>query len=61
MTSAQVPVAEVLVHDQYDVVDGIAIASRDAVRSVFLIHRVPVEQVRRVAVPEPLLVRGWLV
>lgn len=36
-----VPIAEVLLHDQYDVLDGIAIAARGAVRSVFLTHRVP--------------------
>jgi predicted solute-binding protein len=47
-----VPVAEVLAHDQYDLLDGIAIASRGAVRSVFLVHREPVECIQRIAVDQ---------
>ena len=31
-----VPVAEVLLHDKYDILDGMAVAARGAVRSVFL-------------------------
>lgn len=45
-----VPVAEVLLHDQYDIVDGIGVVSRGPVRSVFLAHRVPIAKIRRVAV-----------
>ncbi len=43
-----VPIAEVLLHDQYDILDGIAIASQGAVASVFLIHREPLESIKRV-------------
>jgi len=56
-----VPVAEVLLHDQYDVVDGIAIASRGPVASVFLVHRVPIEQIRRVAFDPASRSSAWLV
>ena len=45
-----VPVVEVLLHDQYDIVDGIGVVSRGPVRSVFLAHRVPIAKIRRVAV-----------
>jgi chorismate dehydratase len=45
-----VPVAEVLLHDQYDIVAGIGVVSRGPVRSVFLAHRVPIAKIRRVAV-----------
>ena len=45
-----IPIAEVLLHDQYDVLDGIAIAARGEVRSVFLTHRVPIDKIQRVAV-----------
>lgn len=45
-----VPVAEVLLHDQYDIVAGLGVVSRGPVRSVFLAHRVPVAKIRRVAV-----------
>lgn len=56
-----VPIAEVLAHDAYDIVDGMAIAARGAVRSVFLVHRVPVEQVKRVAVDTASRTSAWLV
>ncbi|HSH96362.1 MAG TPA: menaquinone biosynthesis protein, partial [Roseimicrobium sp.] len=39
---------EVLHHDLYDVLDGIAIASLGEVQSVFLAHRCPLENVREV-------------
>ena len=55
-----VPVAEVLAHDQYDVVDGIAIASRGPVRSVYLVHREPLEAIRRVAVTPASRTSVWL-
>jgi chorismate dehydratase len=44
--AALVSVTEVLHHDRYDVLDGIAIASRGPVQSVFLAHRGPLESVR---------------
>jgi len=56
-----VPVAEVLVHDQYEVVNGIAIASCGSVASVFLVHRVPVDQIKRVAVDPASRSSAWLV
>jgi predicted solute-binding protein len=55
-----VPIAEVLLHDQYDVLDGIAIAARGEVRSVFLTHRVPIDQLRRVAVTPASRTSVWL-
>jgi chorismate dehydratase len=55
-----VPIAEVLLHDQYDVLDGIAIAARGAVRSVFLAHRVPLEKIQRVAVTPASRTSVWL-
>ena len=56
-----VPIAEVLLHDRYDVVDGIAIAARGPVRSVFLAHREPVENLKRVAVDTASRTSAWLV
>jgi predicted solute-binding protein len=58
--AGMVPLAEVLAHDQYDVLDGIAIAARGAVRSVFLAHRVPLAEVRRVAVTPASRTSVWL-
>jgi predicted solute-binding protein len=55
-----VPIAEVLLHDQYDVLDGIAIAARGAVRSVFMTHRVPLEKIKRVAVTTESRTSVWL-
>jgi chorismate dehydratase len=55
-----VPVAEVLQHDQYDVLDGIAIASRGAVASVFLAHREPIEKLKRIAVDPASRTSVWL-
>jgi chorismate dehydratase len=43
-----VSVVEVLFHDRYDVLDGIAIASLGEVRSVLLAHRKPLNQVTEV-------------
>jgi chorismate dehydratase len=45
-----VPIAEVLLHDRYDVLDRIAIASDGTVRSVLLFHRQPIPSLRRIAV-----------
>jgi chorismate dehydratase len=55
-----VPVAEILVHDQYDILDGIAIASRGPVASVFLAHREPIEKLRRIAVDPASRTSVWL-
>lgn len=54
------PVAEVLLHDRYDVLDGIAIASRGPVKSVFLAHRQPIEKLTRVAVEPASRSSVWL-
>jgi chorismate dehydratase len=56
-----VPVAEVLLHDQYDIVAGIGVVSRGPVRSVFLAHRVPIAKIRRVAVDPNSRTSAWLV
>lgn len=48
LDAALVSVTEVLFHDLYDVLDGIAVASLGEVVSVFLAHRPPLEQVRQV-------------
>ena len=55
-----IPIAEVLLHDQYDVLDGIAIAARGEVRSVFLTHRVPIDKIQRVAVTPDSRTSVWL-
>lgn len=44
-----IPVAECLEHPGHQIAPGIAIASRGPVRSVYLAHRVPLGQLRRVA------------
>lgn len=48
LDAALVSVTEVLFHDLYEVLDGIAVASLGQVLSVFLAHRSPLEQVRQV-------------
>ncbi len=55
-----VPVAEVLQHDRYDLLDGIAIASRGAVASVFLAHREPIDKLKRIAVDPASRTSVWL-
>lgn len=45
-----VPVAEVLQHDQYDILDNIAIAANGPVRSVLLFHSTPIAELQRIAV-----------
>ena len=45
-----VPVAEVLRHDQYDILDRVAIAANGPVRSVLLFHQEPIAELRRIAV-----------
>jgi chorismate dehydratase len=48
LDAALVSVTEVLFHDRYDVLDGIAVASLGEVKSVFLAHRKPIEETRSV-------------
>jgi predicted solute-binding protein len=55
-----VPVAEVLLHDQYDVINNIGIVSFGEVRSVFLVHRVPVQQVRNISIDPASRSSVWL-
>jgi chorismate dehydratase len=43
-----VSITEVLFNDRYDILDGMAIASLGEVKSVFLAHRRPVEEVKEV-------------
>ncbi len=48
LDAALVSVTEVLFNDCYDVLDGIAVASLGEVKSVFLAHRQPIEDVKEV-------------
>jgi chorismate dehydratase len=48
LDAALVSITEVLFNDRYDVLDGIAVASLGEVKSVFLAHRRPLEEVQRV-------------
>lgn len=48
LDAALVSVTEVLFQDRYDVLDGIAVASLGEVKSVFLAHRPPLDQLRQV-------------
>lgn len=48
LDAALVSVVEVLFHDRYEVLDGIAVASLGEVKSVFLAHRKPLVEVREV-------------
>ncbi|HZV33269.1 MAG TPA: menaquinone biosynthesis protein [Verrucomicrobiae bacterium] len=43
-----VSITEVLFHDRYDILDGIAIASLGEVKSVFLAHRHPIEEAKEI-------------
>ena len=45
-----VPVAAVLQHDQYDILDRVAIAANGPVRSVLLFHKEPIAELHRIAV-----------
>jgi chorismate dehydratase len=58
--AGMVPVAEVLAHGEYDIVDGVAIASNGPVRSVFLAHREPLAKLKRVAVTPVSRTSVWL-
>src|SRR5215471_15131317 len=48
LDAALVSVTEVLFHDRYDVLDGIAIASLGEVKSVLLAHRKPIEEAEEI-------------
>lgn len=48
LDAALVSVTEVLFNDRYDILDGIAIASLGEVKSVFVAHRCPLDEVREV-------------
>ena len=48
LDAALVSVAEVLFTDRYDILDGIAVASLGEVKSVFLAHQAPLEEIREI-------------
>lgn len=48
LDAALVSVTEALFHDLYDVLDEVAVASLGEVFSVFLAHRIPLEEIRQV-------------
>ena len=48
LDAALVSVVEVLMHDRYDILDGIAIASLGEVKSVLLAHRKPLSEAREI-------------
>jgi len=48
LEAALLSVTEVLFNDRYDILDGIAVASLGEVKSAFLAHRQPLEEVREI-------------
>jgi chorismate dehydratase len=48
LDAALVSLTEVLRHDRYDILDGIAVASLGEVQSVFLAHRQPLAEMREI-------------
>jgi predicted solute-binding protein len=48
LDAALVSITEALFNDRYDILDGIAVASLGEVKSVFLAHRRPLEEVREI-------------
>lgn len=48
LDAALLSITEVLLNDRYDVLDGMAVASLGEVKSVFLAHRQPLENVREI-------------
>jgi chorismate dehydratase len=48
LDAAMVSITEVLFHNRYDILDGIAVVSLGEVRSVFLAHRGPLGAVREI-------------
>ena len=49
LDAALMSITEALFCDQYDILDGIAVASLGEVKSVFLAHRKPLHEIQRVA------------
>ncbi len=49
LDAALLSVTEVLLNDRYDILDGIAVASLGEVKSVFVAHRQPLEQISEIA------------
>jgi len=48
LDAALVSITEVLFHDRYDILDGIAVASLGEVKSVILAHRQPLAEIRQI-------------
>jgi len=48
LDAALVSITEVLFHEGYDVLDGVAVASQGPVKSVFLAHRQPLEEIQAI-------------
>jgi chorismate dehydratase len=48
LDAALVSITEVLLTDRYDILDGIAVASLGEVKSVFLAHRQPLDEIREI-------------
>ena len=48
LDAALVSVTEVLFNDRYDILDGIAVASLGEVKSVFLAHKLPLQELKEV-------------
>ena len=48
LDAALVSITEVLFHEGYDVLDGVAVASHGSVKSVFLAHRQPLEEIQTI-------------
>jgi chorismate dehydratase len=48
LDAALLSVTEVLLTDRYDILDGIAVASLGEVKSVFLAHRQPLEEIKEI-------------
>ena len=48
LDAALVSITEVLFNDRYDVLDGVAVASLGEVKSVFLAHQRPIEEVKEI-------------
>jgi chorismate dehydratase len=48
LDAALVSLTEVLLHDRYDILDGISVASLGEVKSVFLAHRTPLAEMREI-------------
>ena len=46
--AALVSITEALFHDGYDILDGVAVASRGAVKSVFLAHHQPLDEIETI-------------